>query len=120
LHDETEDGALARLRSLCTLLPEVAEIDAFDRPTFRVAVKGFAAFEVIDGRACVIVKLALDEQVALVARPGFRPEDETGAHGWTIVDVATVGWDELDRLVVASYRLVAPDHLVAQLDARLN
>jgi hypothetical protein len=120
LPDETGPGALDRLRSLCALLPEVAEIDSFGRPTFRVAVRAFAAFEEIGDRPCVIVKLALDEQAALVAREGFRPEDETGAHGWTVVDVATVGWDELDRLVVASYRLIAPGHLVAQLDAILR
>jgi hypothetical protein len=118
--DGTAMGALGRLRSLCGLLPEVAEIDSFGRPTFRVAVKGFATFEIVEGRACVVVKLPLDEQAALVARAGFEPEDETGAHGWTVVDIDSVEWDELDRLVVASYRLVAPDHLVAQLDARLN
>jgi hypothetical protein len=120
LHDETDPGA--RLRSLCAMLPEVAEIDSFGRPTFRVAVKAFAAYE--DGVAgagpAVVVKLPVDEQTALVAREGFRPEDETGAHGWTVIDVGTVGWDEIDRLVLASYRLVAPGHLVAQLDALLN
>ena len=116
MHDETDP--LARLRALCALLPEVAEIDSFGRPTFRVAVKAFAAFETAGaGPAVVVVKLPVDEQAALVAREGFRPEEETGAHGWTVIEVGTVGWEDIDRLVVASYRLVAPGHLVAQLDA---
>jgi hypothetical protein len=119
LHDETDDP-LTRLRSLCALLPEVAEIDSFGRPTFRVAVKAFASFAEVDQRATVVVKVPVDEQAALVARDGFRAEDETGVHGWTEVDVERVGWDELDRLVIASYRLIAPDHLVSQLDALLR
>jgi hypothetical protein len=102
------------------MLPEVAEIDAFDRPTFRAATKGFASFELVGGRATVVVKVPVADQAALVARDGFEPEDETGVHGWTVVDVERVGWEELDRLVVASYRLVAPAHLVARLDALLS
>ena len=120
MHDDTDADPLERLRGLCGLLPEVAEIDSLGRPTFRVAIKAFVAFEETDGRAMVIVKLPVDEQVALVAREGFRAEDETGGHGWTVVDVGTVGWDEIDRLVVAGYRLVAPSHLVSRLDALLG
>ena len=109
-----------RLRAFCALLPEVAEIDSLGRPTFRVAIKAFVAFEESGGSPAVVVKLPVDEQAALVARDGFRAEDETGGHGWTVVDVGVVGWDEIDRLVVAGYRLVAPSHLVSRLDALLG
>jgi predicted DNA-binding protein (MmcQ/YjbR family) len=111
---------LTRLRSLCEMLPESAEIDSFGRPTFRAATKGFAAFDVVDGRPTVVVKMELDEQAARAARHGFEPEEETGVRGWTLVDVEHVGWDELDRLVVASYRLVASDELVLLLDSMIG
>jgi hypothetical protein len=110
---------LERLRSLCVLLPEVAEIDGLGRPTFRGATRAFASFELVDGRSSVTVKLPLDHQARVLAQAGCEPEDETGHHGWTALDVATLGWAEVDELVVASYRLVAPAHLVAVLDAVL-
>jgi hypothetical protein len=119
LHDET-DRALDRLRSLCSLLPDVTEIDGLGRPTFRVAARGFAVFEDVDGRFEVTVKLHLDHQSEVVGRPGITPEEETGHHGWTVLDVGEVGWETVDELVVASYRRVAPDEFVARLDALLS
>jgi predicted DNA-binding protein (MmcQ/YjbR family) len=117
---EGDGDPLNRLRSLCEMLPDTAEIDAFGRPTFRAATKGFAAFDVVDGRPAVVVKMELEDQAARTARAGFRAEEETGVHGWTLVDVEHVGWDELDRLVVASYRLVASDELVLRLDTMIG
>jgi predicted DNA-binding protein (MmcQ/YjbR family) len=118
--DEPEHPALARLRSLCTLLPDVTEIDGLGRPTFRVARIAFAVFEIVDGRPAVTVKIPLERQAALVARAGVRADEETGHHGWTVLDVERAGWDEIDVLVVASYRLVAPAEFVARLDALLG
>ena len=115
-----ERDALDRLRSLCLLLPEVAEIDGLGRPTFRVATRGFAVFEIVDGRPAVTVKLPLERQAALLGRPGIAAEADTGHHGWTVLDVGLAGWPAIDELVVASYRLVAPADLVARLDALLS
>jgi predicted DNA-binding protein (MmcQ/YjbR family) len=112
--------ALERLRSFCAMLPETAEIDALGQPTFRVATRAFAVFEVVDGRPTVCVKLHPDTQAAVVARDGFRAEPDTGHHRWTVVDTVRVPWPEVDELVVASYRLVAPLEFVAQLDALLG
>jgi predicted DNA-binding protein (MmcQ/YjbR family) len=114
------DESLGRLRSLCTLLPEVAEIDGLGRPTFRVATRGFAVFEVIGGRPAVTVKLPRQRQAELLDRPGVSAEEETGHHGWTVLDVELAGWEQIDELVVVSYRLVAPPHVVARLDALLS
>jgi hypothetical protein len=102
------------------MLPEVAEIDGLGRPTFRVATRGFAIFEDVEGRAEVTVKLHLDHQDRMVGRPGVSAEAETGHHGWTVLDVGQVGWELVDELVVASYRRVAPDEFVARLDALLS
>jgi hypothetical protein len=121
--DPVLDPVLGRLRSLCSLLPEVTEVGApgdFGRPTFRVAVRAFAAYERDGDRATVIVKLPRDVQAVRLGLPGCEAEEETGAHGWTVVDTAVVAWEQLDELVVAAYRLVAPPAYVLQLDARLG
>src|SRR6186997_1415216 len=114
------DEALDRLRSLCALLPDVAEIDGLGRPTFRVATRGFAVFEMVAGRPAVTVKLPRERQAELVGRAGVSAEEETGHHGWTVLDVERAGWEQIDVLVVASYRLVAPPEFVLRLDALLS
>jgi mannose-6-phosphate isomerase-like protein (cupin superfamily) len=125
LRDETDRGAvedpLDRLRSFCTMLPEVAEIDGLGRPTFRVATRGFAVYEEIGGRPSVTVKLPVEHQAAVLAEhAGASPEEETGHHGWTVLDIGALGWPAVDQLVVAGYRRVAPPELAAQLDALLG
>lgn len=110
-----------RLRAISLVLPEATEVDLFGNPTFRVATVAFAAFERDQGVPVVRVKQELDDQAALVARDGFEPAPETGVHGWTNIRLDLgVEWDEIDPLVVASYRLQAPKHLRAALDELLE
>jgi predicted DNA-binding protein (MmcQ/YjbR family) len=119
--DDGGEGPLERLRALCALLPETAEIDGFGDPTFRVGTKTFALFETVATHPTVCVKVAPADQAALVAREGFVAEPHTGHHGWTQIRAdGPAEWDEIDRLVVASYRLVAPPECVGDLDARLG
>lgn len=119
------DGAptvepLERLRSFCALLPETAEVDVFGNPTFRVGARGFATYEVISLAPTVCVKVAPELQTILVGRDGFGAEPDTGHFGWTLVQLdGTVGWDEIDELVIGSYRLVAPPEFTRQLDELL-
>jgi len=110
-----------RLRAISLILPEATEVDLFGNPTFRVATVAFAAFERDQGVPVVRVKQDLDDQAALVTRDGFEPAPETGGHGWTHIRLDLgVGWDEIDPLVVASYRLQAPKHLREALDEMLE
>ena len=112
--------ALDRLRAFCALLPETAEIDGLGHPTFRVKVRSFGVFEMLNGRPTVCVKLPLDHQADLLGRDGFRVEPQTGHYGWTVVELGgPVDWSEVDELVTASYRVVAPSEFVAQLNALL-
>ena len=120
VHPDPEHDALDRLRSFCAMLPETAEVNPFGHPTFRVATKTFAAFELVADRPAVLVKTTPDEQAALVARPGFTADPDTGHHGWTSVHLDEIDWDEVDHLVIASYRLVAPPEYVTQLDGLLG
>jgi predicted DNA-binding protein (MmcQ/YjbR family) len=110
-----------RLRAISLILPEATEVDLFGNPTFRVATVAFAAFERDSGVPVVRVKQDLDDQAVLVTRDGFEPAPETGGHGWTNVRLDLgVDWDEIDPLVVASYRLQAPKHLREALDELLE
>ncbi len=118
---EPDDEELERLRSFCAMLPETAEIDGLGHPTFRVATKAFAIYELVDERPMACLKVSLAQQAELVGRDGFAPEPHTGEHGWTLVPLdGRVHWDEIDELVIDSYRLVAPSEYVAQLDALLG
>ena len=113
--------ALDRLRSFCLLLPETTEVNPFGHPTFRVATKAYATFELVGARPSVLFKTEPEDQIVLVARDEFERDPDTGHHGWTLAWVtAELHWDQLDELIIASYRLVAPPELVAQLDALLG
>lgn len=115
------DGVVAHLRRLCEVLPDTAEIDAFGLPTFRVATRIFAVAEVLEGMPVLRFKATTDEQAALVTDDRFRPDPDTGHHGWTNVRADRLdGGTELDGLVLASYRLVAPGSSIATLDAALG
>jgi predicted DNA-binding protein (MmcQ/YjbR family) len=115
------DDPLERLRSFCALLPETTEVDVFGNPTFRVGARGFATFEVLESGPSVCVKVAPELQGLLVDRDGFAAEPETGHFGWTQVTLgSTVPWEEVDELVIGSYRLVAPPEFAAELDDLLG
>lgn len=118
-----DDEALERLRSFCAMLPETTEVDVFGVRTFRVAVKGFAMFEVVGGYPLITFRTTLDYQADLVTRAGFTIEPDTGHHGWTQARVTgpeAVAWDEVDELVINSYRLTAPPEYVLELNTLLE
>jgi predicted DNA-binding protein (MmcQ/YjbR family) len=116
----TPDEALERLRSFCLLLPETAEIEVFDNPTFRVATNTFATFDRAGDSPVISFKASLDEQAAIVDGERFTVAPEIGDHGWTNARIdRPLDWSHLDELLVASYRLVAPDWCVLELDALL-
>lgn len=116
----TPDEALHRLRGFCLLLPETAEIEALGNPTFRVATHTFAAFEHGEAGAMISFKVPLEVQAGIVDGERFLAAPETGAHGWTWARIdRPLDWDHLDELLVASYRLAAPDWCLVELDELL-
>lgn len=120
LAEAATQALLAHLRRLASVLPEAREVDALGAPTFRVATRIFAVAEMVEDVPVLRVKTTLDEQVGLLADPRFRADPETGHHGWTTVRVDLVDDpDELDPLVLSSYRLVAPADAIVELDRRL-
>jgi predicted DNA-binding protein (MmcQ/YjbR family) len=111
--------ALARLRAICRALPEVVETTTFGHPTFQAGKK--RTFAVLDdaerkGILCLVVKLGLDEQEALVDDERFFRCKFGAKHGWTSIKVdAKTDWKLARELVVTSYRKVALKKMVALL-----
>lgn len=109
-------AVLARLRKLCLALPETAERETWERPTFRVQDKIFAMPRERDGRWAVWVKAPKGSQeVLLAADPArFFAPPYVGPKGWVGMMLEPApDWDEVAALVARSYRLVAPKRLAA-------
>jgi hypothetical protein len=118
--DPYED-ALGRLRGLFAALPETSEKLSHGFPTFFVRTKVVAYLHDdhhSDGRLAIWVAAPEGVQAQVMAAEPerfFRPP-YVGHRGWVglRLDVAP-DWDEIARIVVDSYRCVAPPALVRQL-----
>ena len=106
----TPDG----VRELALALPEAEEKEHWGRPSFRVRNKIFATLWENERRA--VVKVPKEIQSALVAsapQTFFHPGNFQGVVG---IELAHVEPDELKRLMIESWRLMAPRRLVQAYD----
>ena len=116
-----DEAILERMRQVCLSLPEASEAEAFGAPTFQIRTKNFAMLHRPDGRTAVWCKATADFQQALVnSEPDryFAPP-YLGPKGWVAAwldDDVDPDWDEIDEIIVESYRLIAPKRLVKLLD----
>jgi predicted DNA-binding protein (MmcQ/YjbR family) len=112
-----------RLMKLCTSLPEAeVETGGGQHLGFTVRKRRFAWFlddHHGDGRLALNCKGAPGESSRLaVEHPErFFVPAYLGSRGWIglWLDDPEPDWDEVERLVVEAYRLVAPKRLVAEL-----
>ena len=109
---------LERLRAICLALPGAEEYLMHGHPSFRAGKKPFViAGE--PGSPTVSIKVPLMDQPLYLEDPRFQRTHYIGQHGWiTMTLEAEPDWAELERLVVASYRLVAQKRMLQALDAR--
>lgn len=123
---DDDDPVLARLRESCLALPEAGSKVSHGRPTFHCG----KVFAVYGGS----VKLRPGDHEMHPHGLIFKPdpveaaaydEDERflvpayyGSAGWRMLDLDApdVGWPEVDELLDASYRQVAPRRCVVALD----
>jgi len=103
---------LKRLRALCLALPGTTEKEAWGDPTWRVRDKMFAMQKgnYSGGRPSLWVKAAPGEPAFMVeAEPArFFIPPYLGHRGWVGVYLdSSADWDELARLVAASFALIA-------------
>jgi hypothetical protein len=114
---------LPKLRKLCLALPETTERLSHGEPTWFVRGKTtfvmYADHHHDDRRGfwCAAPPGAQDAMVASDPERFFVPP-YVGGRGWlgVYLDVP-VDWDEIADVVEDAYRMVAPEKLVAELDA---
>lgn len=116
-----QKGRLDRLRKLCLSLPEATEKEAWGHPTFRVRDKIFAVYggDGTKHRWNLTLKAPPGAQSFLVEGDPerFFVPQYVGGKGWVSVyfDTRSIDWPAVEELVEQSYRLIAPEKLVAQL-----
>lgn len=101
-----------RVRAIALSLPETTEGSSCVNRAFKAAGKNFAFLGETDG-GCGL-RLKLDESI-----PEISDRFEVGTHGWAMLRFAPDDhpeFDDLERWVTESYRLLAPKRLVAELD----
>jgi hypothetical protein len=113
---------LESLRSICLVLPEAHEVEAWGVPTFRVRNKLFAMYSGAGnqhsaGRASVWVKSTHVNQDLLVhddpSRFFFPPY--VGPSGWVGVYLdKSPDWKMIAEILRDGYRLIAPKRLVSK------
>jgi hypothetical protein len=121
----TARDPLARIREICTALPEVTERPSHGTPAFFVRDKSAFVYAWTDGHHdhtfphlwCAAPPGAQEALVGADAGRFFRPP-YVGHRGWLGVRLdGRVDWDEIAELCEDAYRTVAPARLVARLDA---
>lgn len=109
---------LAQLRMICLALPKTKETLTWGKPHFRVGEKIFCGCGEQQGGPRLGLKMEPGEARLLIMAPGVekapysRPND-----GWVQIDPNMFDdWDEIQQLILGSYRLIAPKRAVALLD----
>ena len=102
---------LSEVRRTCLALPETTEVEAWGRPTFRVAKKMFAIYTFRDAYRLVF-KPEPEEREALLADARVLVPPYYGPSGWLAIDLDQVtDWSEVAQLAEMSYLLTAPKRL---------
>jgi predicted DNA-binding protein (MmcQ/YjbR family) len=113
------DPILERLRAIALSLPEAKEEIKWGHPVFVAGKKMFAGYGADETRATLGMKVPDDQFDALVDSGRFYPSPYAARFGWVSIDlVEPIDWDELERLLVQSYRLVALKRMLVELDGQ--
>jgi hypothetical protein len=110
----TEDD----VRQIALSLPETTEKPSYGTPGFRVKDKLFARIRE-EGDVLVVWIGDLAEKEALIAAEPdkFFTTPHYDGHPTVLVRFAAVGVDELEELLTESWRLRAPERLLAAFDS---
>lgn len=111
------DTILRRLRDICTDLPETTETLTFHNPTWQGNRKTYCVLDRYQGMDCVCFKATIERQRELVATDRYFVAPYNGKLGWTCAVLDDdVDWDELEDLIVASWRQIANRRMLAAYD----
>jgi hypothetical protein len=119
---QPDDPRRIRLAEICESLPQVTS-RGDQHVAFEVRKRKFAYFlddHHGDGRVALACKAPPGENTALIDDDPdrFFIPAYVGPRGWVglRLDVGEVDWDQVEALVVESYRLIAPKGLVRAID----
>jgi predicted DNA-binding protein (MmcQ/YjbR family) len=111
---------LTPLREICLALPEANETINFGHPWFRAGKKVFAIFGLGDDRPGVSFRADPMARELLLDDARFVPTPYMHHNGWLTLRLeAAVDWDEVEELVVDSYRQQALKRMVRALDSQV-
>jgi predicted DNA-binding protein (MmcQ/YjbR family) len=112
------DKKLKQISDICLTLPDTELTMTWGEPHFRVAGKIFAGYGKEKGRETIGFKLEMEHADILVQNDRrFTRAPYVGHKGWVSMDANSIkDWDEVRRLVLESYRLIAPKKTLAKLD----
>lgn len=119
-HAMSVDQVRAELQRICLALPNTKETITWGKPHFRVGEKIFCGCGEDRGAPRIGLKMEAKASELLMKLPGVEkaPYSRKG-DGWVSIDPAVFDdWEEIEQLLVGSFRLIAPKRLVAQLDAQ--
>lgn len=112
------EEVLEKLRTICLKLPGTKETITWGKPHFRVGDKIFCGYGEEHGPAKIGLKAEKSDQAVLIKLPGIEKAPYVGHNGWVSINpLAFDEWDEIESLILDSFRLVAPKKLIAQLDS---
>ena len=112
-----DDGKqIARVRRICLAMPECEERLSHGEPTFFVRKKVFCSFSNNhhgDGHIAVCIPAGPGRQAEMIeeAPKTFYRPPYVGVKGWVGVELARIGDAELNELIRAAWRMMAPKKL---------
>jgi predicted DNA-binding protein (MmcQ/YjbR family) len=90
-------------------------------PTFEAGKKMFAVLDHYQDRPCIAFRAQLDQTDELLADERFFAAPYAARHGWICLYAdGRLNWKEVEKLVLASYRLVALNRMLAALGPKAN
>ena len=123
-----DDPLLAQVRKRALSFPEAFEKVSWGRPVFCApkmfaiyggSMKGEAKGEYVQYPQAVLVKVDESDRRALEQDSRFFLPAHLGPFGWLGLDLTAtkkIDWTEVEELIDASFRMVAPKKLIRQLD----
>ena len=121
VHEPLDEGLwlpiLGPLREFCLSLPEAIETLNFGRPWFRAGKRVFAIFDVGEGGPGVSFRADPMAREHLLEDGRCYPTPYMWHNGWLTLRLEEpIDWDEVEELLLDSYRLQALRRMLRELD----
>jgi predicted DNA-binding protein (MmcQ/YjbR family) len=109
-------AVLAKLRAICSALPESSEGKQFGHPVWLAGKKTFAMARYTGNQFTLSYWVGVDQQGLLTADPRYQIPPYFGHHGWIALDVTKAcDWNEIKGLTMQSYRHYALKRMLQEL-----